>query len=353
MTLLAGESQSGKTLVALYLAFCVAIGAQFFGKDTKRGGTLFVAAEGYDTLPMRLEALRLGLAAPIMAGRLEAGRPVIDVSKLPIFFVNGCPNLLLPDNEARLMSTLRKADEESQERFGIPITLVIVDTITSAFAIPDWNSASHTMQAMKVLNRIIDKRFTVVGLAHHGKDINKGPAGSFVLTAAPDSIIAAFRNVNSDGSVNERQLSLVKSRNGQTRIISGFELAPQRVFKHPDGHDVVSVHVVPIENTAGMASSKTKRKKDSRGLSAFKRAFEAAERESGERRQLYGDGLEQVVVPYESVKDEFDRRYAKGNEKPDSLRTAFTRALKEARQVEWVNEGNWDDADWLWRDPDL
>jgi AAA domain/Bifunctional DNA primase/polymerase, N-terminal len=352
LTLLAGESQAGKSLLALHLAVCVAIGEPFFGKETKRGGTLYVAAEGYETLAERIQALRLGFARPIMASRQEAGRPTMDVMNLPICILKTCPNLLRPENEAELIKTIRSKSQESERRFGVPIDLVIIDTLTSAVAISDWNSAGSTMEAMKMLQRLVAQGLTVVALVHHGKEPNRGPAGSFVLTAAPDSIIAAFRDVQSDGTVSDRRLSLVKSRSAPTGVISRFDLAALPVFKHPDGYDVVSVHIVPIATEGGSALPPRKRKKDSRGLSAFKSGFEVAEKAYGEARLLHGDGVEQVVVPYDRVKDAFHRRYAKGKEKPDSLRTAFTRALKEARQENWVQEGRWDDSDWLWRDPD-
>ncbi len=136
-------------------------------------------------------------------------------------------------------------------------------------------------------------------------------------------------------------------------MISKFELVSQQVFKQQDGRGVLSAYVVPTETAGGMPLRNEKHKKDSRGLIAFKGAFEAEEEASGETRPEHGNGLERVVVPYERVKEAFGLRYTKRNEKPDSLRRAFTRALKEAQQASWVREGHWDDTDWLWRVPDL
>ena len=57
--LLAGESQAGKTFLAIDLAFALALGQRFFGKAVKRGGVLYLAAEAPGTMPARMQAARM------------------------------------------------------------------------------------------------------------------------------------------------------------------------------------------------------------------------------------------------------------------------------------------------------
>jgi RecA-family ATPase len=115
VALLAGQSRIGKTFLSLELAGALATGGSFFGRPVReRVGVLILAAEGEGTIAPRLEALRLH--------RLS-GMPVAD---LPI----GCVGI----NDANEIGAIvAAAAVDMQERFGLRLGMIAVDTVAAAF----------------------------------------------------------------------------------------------------------------------------------------------------------------------------------------------------------------------------
>ena len=177
VNLIVGESQAGKTFLALDLAVAIASGRPFFGQPTTRGGVLYIAAEGILTIPGRLKAARQGV---------PPGEKLIAVIDQPP------PNLMNESEIDQIIAVAKIFDEEMRQGTGLPLSAVFIDTLMSAFVISNWNEPGETTLAMKMLNRIKEGTgATVIGVHHHGKDPSRGAAGSYALTAAPDSILSS------------------------------------------------------------------------------------------------------------------------------------------------------------------
>ena len=58
MTVIYGESNTGKTFVALKLAYCVATGTRFRDKRTEQGAVVYVAAESGRSVRDRVQGLK-------------------------------------------------------------------------------------------------------------------------------------------------------------------------------------------------------------------------------------------------------------------------------------------------------
>jgi hypothetical protein len=64
------------------------------------------------------------------------------------------PPGLLNDKEVdRLIATAIDVSTKMQERFGIPLRLIIIDTLLAAFPISDWNSPAEVKPFSPVLLR--------------------------------------------------------------------------------------------------------------------------------------------------------------------------------------------------------
>lgn len=61
LNLIVGESQAGKSYLALDLAVAMATGRPFLGKPVFQSGVLYIATEGQITIRRRLMAARQGL----------------------------------------------------------------------------------------------------------------------------------------------------------------------------------------------------------------------------------------------------------------------------------------------------
>jgi hypothetical protein len=118
--LIAGQSTVGKSFIALDLAGAVATGMPFLDRRVPDvGGTLFLLGEAEGTMPERLEAL--------CQGKLSA----LQVAKLPIAWTAIED---LSSAESAVVALANGASNKMQQDFGVPLRLVIVDTIATAFA---------------------------------------------------------------------------------------------------------------------------------------------------------------------------------------------------------------------------
>jgi hypothetical protein len=354
--LMVGESRAGKTFLAIDLARALSKGGSFVTKPARAGGTLYVAAEASGTIPNRLRAARLGPLAPFLD---EQGRDKADgrePARLCVAIIPKPPNLLTEEGRGQLVATARDLSARMQEKFGFPLRLIIIDTMLAAFDIADWNDPSQTRRVMNALARIAEETGTVViGVHHHGKDVTRGAAGSYALTAAADFMISVLAETKTEGEVSTRRVSVTKLRDGATGWGCEFDLVPFKVGVDDEGEDIYSAFVEPKTVTAGFGQSagSQKKKTPSPGSAAFNTAFEEALKDSGMNRLVPPHGKSVRMVRVTDVRASFDRKYKPAGtpaDLADARRQAFKRATKAILDEGEVRKGFWDDTDWLWPD---
>jgi hypothetical protein len=163
----------------------------------------------------------------------------------------------------------------------------------------------------------------VLGVHHHGKDVTRGAAGSYALTAAADFVLSVG-------------------------------LHPFKIGVDDEGMDIVSAFVEAKPNTAGHRSGRTQQKKKPipESMVAFNKALDQALQQSGGDRTIPGKGTARIVQVAD-VRASFARHYrprGKGGKSADGQRQAFKRALKGVLEEGSVKQDSWDGADWLWRE---
>jgi RecA-family ATPase len=122
MSVLYGDSNSGKTFIALDMAFHVATGAPWNDRAVKRGLVVYVAAEGGTRIRKRLAALK----------RHHGGEP------MPLFALVRYP-IDLRSSDANLKELIALISA-AQNEIGKPCVWVVVDTLSRALAGGDENS---------------------------------------------------------------------------------------------------------------------------------------------------------------------------------------------------------------------
>ena len=352
--LIVGESTSGKSFAAIDLARALGRGGTFLTKQARRGGTLYVAAEAGGTIDGRLKAARLGPIAEFLDehGRFkEDGR---EPDKLPIAVISHPPGLLTDNEVNRLIATAIDTSNTMQERFGVRLQLTIIDTMLAAFPIGDWNSSGEVSRVMDILDRV--KRETgavVLGVHHLGKDLSRGPAGSFALRATSDVVLTVFADGDSEGHVSGRRLTVYKLREGPSGWGCDFTLVPHKIGTDDEGIDITSAYLEPMNGTAGFGRPRpTKPKSQSQASSAFEEAVVEALDKFGANRPLNGIGPETRVVPLAKVRDVFYEHYkpeGRSDNPQDASRSAFNRGLRDARKKGTIEQGKWNDTDWIWQ----
>ena len=355
---LAGESTAGKTFVAVYMAYAVALGRPFFGQKTKRGGVLYVAAEGGGTILHRMEVARMMMDPP----EIEEGCLYTPPNPLPIVTIkDSVPDLAEPAGLKKLIETAVRVNSEMERRFGVTLQLVIIDTALAAFGIDDWNSPSEVTKITTAMNKIREATggASVIGVAHHGKDVTRGISGSFASKANADTILSVMKvdddNVLS-GRVKERTVLLTKFRDGEAGFQHGFEIEGHRIGTDEDGDPVYSGAVKPVEGGGSRIGAGKgligKKDNDSRGLKIFKDAYNEVSINTGQMVRVHGDGPEVRAVCRKDLSTEFKKRYTTDEEGEASYpakQKAFTRAFKDAVDRWNIHEGAWSDAEWIWR----
>lgn len=156
---LSGKEGTGKSFVALDLAYSVAEGRPFLGEDVNKGDVLYVAAERGDAQRERLEALR----------DLKGFNPD-SVTFLDYAFMFNRPD------DVRLF-------HEAVERVGITPKLIIIDTLRASFEGDENNSwtAQATMNALRDVRRTYDATMLII---HHVNAFGRSRGSSAFIGAA-------------------------------------------------------------------------------------------------------------------------------------------------------------------------
>jgi AAA domain len=355
-TSIVGESRAGKTFLAIDLARALSKGGLFVGKRARAGGTLYLAAEAPGTIPGRLQAARLGPLEPFLdsAGRDKGTGQ--EPSLLSVATGSKLLNLLTDKGRDQLVATALEVSEEMKAKFGLPLRLIVIDTMLATFDIQDWNNPAETRRVMNTLARISEETGTAtLGVHHHGKDVSRGAAGSYALTAAADFVLSVFADTNPDGMVSNRRLSVTKLRDAPTGWSCEFDLKPYKIGTDDEGEDMMSAFVDPKTITACFGKSvgsKTK-KTPTQSLSAFIKALQESLENFGFDRPNPATGTTVRAVRVSDVRASFARHYqpeVSVGKLADARRQAFVRAKKAAVSEGIAKPGSWDGEECLWQE---
>lgn len=200
--MLLGAPQGGKTFAALELARCVATGKKFFNvAPDDLGGTLFVftGTEG-GGFPRRIAALQENDLMPISA--TQAG------------------NLSERDALGNLLTNLQAEAANVLERFGVPVRLIVLETLAASGLITDENDNAEASRAMANLATISRSMNALVLTTHHPSKNGKGARGASAIPASADYVLEITRN----GTEQVREMELTKARDAEQRKLGTFSL---------------------------------------------------------------------------------------------------------------------------------
>lgn len=215
-----GASGSGKTFVALDLAFSVARGIAWRDRRTARGRVVIIAAEGAGGIGKRGEAY--------------ARYHEFDLRGIDLHVIPAAPNFLDNDDISEVMAEIGNIG---------PVDLVIIDTFAQVTPGANENTSEDIGRALanlKLLYGVTNAMNLVV--AHAGKDLSKGVRGWSGLKAAADVQIEVLRHENGD-----REIIIEKMKDGEDGIRWGFKLEVVEVGIDYDGDIITSCVAVPTE----------------------------------------------------------------------------------------------------------
>lgn len=174
---IAAQWGSYKTFVALDMALSIATGHRWLGRETIRGGILYVAGEGVAGLKKRKQAW-LKFHGHQNADAIAHVRGGID-------FTNEKDRVYLKH-------------AASLGRYS----LIVLDTQARVLPGVDENSVEALGEFVKEITEIATKHNTTVMVVHHaGKDLNNPMRGSTSIPGAADSIFLLRKDTHSAGIV--------------------------------------------------------------------------------------------------------------------------------------------------------
>ncbi|TDR93515.1 bifunctional DNA primase/polymerase-like protein [Enterovirga rhinocerotis] len=195
MSVLYGDSNTGKTFIALDMAGAVATGSEWAGMPAAHFHVAYIAAEGGRGILKRIAALNLlrpsnrlhVLNSPVDLGRVDADlRPLV----------------------------------EAVREIPSAVGLVVIDTLSRVLSGRDENSSVEMGALVACMTALQSETKAHVMVIHHtGKDAARGARGHSLLRAAIDTEI----EVVSDGPGHGR-IQVTKQRDMELGFETKFEL---------------------------------------------------------------------------------------------------------------------------------
>lgn len=226
MSVLYGPSNVGKTFVALDIAFRVATGTPWAGKRTEKRAVVYVAAE----------------AGRGILDRIAALKKAHGVQDCPLYVVPQ-PIDLFADNGD--VGPLLDAIARVAELAGLPVGLVVIDTLSRAMGAGNENAPDDMGRMVRNLDRARDgaeSKPHLMVVHHSGKDEARGARGHSSLRAATDTEI----------EIKDGTLHVTKQRDMAAIRPLGFRLAVVELGVSSRGKTVTSC-VVEKEGDPGFA----------------------------------------------------------------------------------------------------
>lgn len=229
VSVLYGEPGTGKTFVALDLAFHIAQGKDWRGLRTQQGGVVYVAAEAGSSIEDRIAAYKKHYSTELL-----------NFAAIP-FSMN-----LLNSKHADLKLLIADINEANADpRFNCPTRFVVIDTLARVLGGGNENTAEDMGALINSVDTIKEQCKCAVMLVHHsGKDTSKGARGSSALRAAVDTELEIVGTT----------ISVRKQRNYEDRAKYSFKLTSVDLGVDSDG-DMRTTCVVDADMAFGVVNS--------------------------------------------------------------------------------------------------
>jgi RecA/RadA recombinase len=352
--LVAGQSGAGKTFVTLDLAAAVMTGEPFAGRKVEtRGGVLFIAAEGAFEIPKRLNALVEERVRPL-------GLADVNPDALPFTMLDTCPALLRDGrmNEHSigvLIETICAAAAAMEEKYSLPLTMIVIDTVAACAGFTDENDAGQAQSLFNALRMLASASgATVVGVDHFGKAVETGTRGSSAKEAAADFVLAVLAEKTVTGKTSNRRLSVRKLRGGEQGIETAFDMRTVTIGHDKDGEPVTTLVVdwasqassAPMRTTRGLKPSLAVR------LLLDCVSFVGCDSSATKNLTLGAGGPTVIGVDRERIREVFFQRYAADGQtmqqRDNAKRAAFKRATDQAQVKKMIGVRDEGATTWIW-----
>ena len=333
--LLSGQWGTAKTFTAIDLAAAVATGQPFLGRVIKRqSGVLFIAAEGANQVRLRFDA--------VWKEKCGDGK-----ERAPFCWYEVAPTLLQKGSVEKLIAMARQAEAILMRDYGLPLGLVIIDTIAACAGYRrsgeenDNAVGQALMNVLKAVAQEID--CYVLGVDHFGKDLEAGTRGAAAKESSADSVLVCLGHKELSGAITNARLAVRKNRGGPQGQEYPFNLRLVEIGFDEDGEPETTMVLDWLPAGAAGAQAQPEpdpwslsRRQDQRtAVLRLKRVLLGALKEQGVDLSVPPDGPVVRMVDQEIVRQQF---YAcTPTEGTPAQKTEFRRK-RFNRAVDWAED---------------
>lgn len=225
-SVLYGESNGGKSFVALHLGYCVAANRRWCGQQVRGGPVVYAALEGAGVwFDRRIEAL---------------------VSK---YGAHGAERLAIADGVLDMRSEQDRDElvglcQEVATASGQPVQSVFVDTLSRALGSGQEKEAADMMAFLAGVADV--QRRTghpnVTAIHHPGKQEDRGMRGSYALLAAADTVLKLSKRGATNAGGFDVEIVAEKQRDQELRNF-GLKLRKVHLYEDDEGQSVQTLVV--------------------------------------------------------------------------------------------------------------
>lgn len=311
-----GEPASGKSLIAIDMAYCISKGSSWNGHVTRQGNVVYVAGEGFTGLSRRVRAL-------------------------DITYKTTAENLFFSEMPTSLTDTDSvKAVAEAILAFCPEPVLVVIDTLHRNFGTGDENSAGDFGTATNHIDKYFRSTGAAVLLVHHsGHSSRDRSRGSSSIKAALDVEYSIVKNDRSQVS-----MTCTKSKDFDEPEPENFKIVEVELgWTDEDGDEITSVTVEPYNGYMSMGRKRDLSAQNKEILEMLTRAINShGVQPTSELTAEFSFDVDELVVKTEHWREKVYPILSQDNN--DAKRQAFKRGtnkLKELRKVQMYDDYWW------------
>ena len=202
--IIASKFYGGKTYVAMSIAASVTSGISFASRTIlRKGAVLWLAAEGEWEVDKRIRAAVRALGC--------------DPEVQPIYVQIASVPQLLQGGEAAVMKIVRQAEQMARDEFGLPLVLIVIDTMIKAAGYKkSENDSVEVNNMIRCMENIsVRAKCFVLALDHMGKNEELGARGS---SDKPSSVDVYIKLKSNGGSMRTFHVVKVKGEKGNDQL---------------------------------------------------------------------------------------------------------------------------------------
>ena len=250
MSVLFAPSGGGKSFVALDLGARIAAGLDWYDHRVTRSAVLYIAGEGATGFRQRMTAWRLAN----------------DSDDVPFVMLPRAVDLY--SRETSAVELVRDAMGEVAERAGIPVRLIVLDTLSRMMQ----GGVDSDPKDMKIFLEHVEELRRVTGthilIVHHtGKETDRGMRGSSMLRDFADTVLEI--KVPSKEEGGPHRIVVEKQKDGEEGRNYRVRLSQSVIGTDEDGEDITSC-VVKHAGASETTGSEKSQRLSNRQFSALK-----------------------------------------------------------------------------------